>query len=352
MNSLFLVVASILSVPLIAPQISVSAELKADSPTTKKVLHVHLSFDYEYLSPGGGGKRNEGTVWVNEPKPGSLPTGMTHHTYFSKSMGHDVGYCIYLPPGYDREENRRYPVIYDLHGNGGNELHGQLSAEVLQEGILAGKWPPMIMVMPNGGEYTHYQDSFDGKYMAETTIIRELIPHIDATYRTIARREGRCIEGFSMGGKGSISLMVKYPEMFCSLFDQAGNIFHVSELWNPNEPDVYPYNHLGPDKQNSIDNDPYLLLQKNLDKIKGKMRIQIFCGTQDVKHLATIREFHATLQNAEIDHTYMEIEGIAHDLDAMIQRYRGSWFDYHVESLRRSGALPRPGAEADGGRQR
>src|SRR5204863_2595974 len=94
-----------------------AAELKASSPTTKRVVHLHLSFDYEYLTPGGGGKRNETTVWVNEPKPASLPTGMTHHTYFSKSMGHDVGYCIYLPPGYEKADNRRYPVIYDLHGN-------------------------------------------------------------------------------------------------------------------------------------------------------------------------------------------------------------------------------------------
>lgn len=42
----------------------------------------------------------ESTVWVNPPKPGQLPSGVTHHTYFSRSMRHDVGYCIYLPPDY------------------------------------------------------------------------------------------------------------------------------------------------------------------------------------------------------------------------------------------------------------
>src|SRR5579871_5587980 len=67
---------------------------------------------------------NLATKWVNEPKPGSLPPGMTHHIYFSKSMGHDVGYCIYLPPEYESDTKRRYPVIYTLHGAGGNELHG------------------------------------------------------------------------------------------------------------------------------------------------------------------------------------------------------------------------------------
>src|SRR5437764_12824582 len=106
--------------------------------------------------------------------------------------------------------------------------------------------------------------------MAETPSSRELIPHIDATYRTVARREGRCVQGFSMGCKGAVSFAMKFPELFCSLFVQAGNVYHVSELWNPKEPDIYPYNHLGPDRANSVANDPYLLLEKNLDKIKGK----------------------------------------------------------------------------------
>ena len=294
---------------------------------------------------------NADTVWVNEPKPGSLPAGMSHHTYFSKSMNHDVGYCIYLPPGYEKDQNKRYPVIYNLHGAGGNELHGQQSAEVLQEGILAGKWPAMILVMPNGGKHTMYQDSADGKYLGETTVIKELIPHVDQTYRTIADRKGRCIEGFSMGGRGSTSLALKYPEMFCSLFNQAGNVYHVSELWDPNQADAYPYALLGPDKNRSIENDPYLLLQKNLEKIKGKLRIQIFCGTQDGEHLPSVRDFHQALLKTGVDHTYMEIEGLAHQQSKMIDQYKAIWFDYHVESLRRSGALE-PVASPDGGKKR
>jgi len=277
-------------------------------------------------------------VWVNEPKAGSLPTGMTHHTYFSKSMGHDVGYCIYLPPDYEKDATRRYPVIYNLHGAGGNELHGQQSATLLQEGILAGKWPPMILVMPNGGKYTFYKDSYDGKQMGETTIIKELIPHIDQTYRTIAARHGRCIEGFSMGGRGSTRLALKYPEMFCSLFNQAGNVYHISELYNPAEPDKYPNSYLGPDKQRYIDNDAFLLLQKNLDHIKDRLRIQVFCGTKDDGHLPSVREFHEALLKAGVDHTYMEVEGLAHQQSKMIDQYKGIWFDYHVESLRRAAA--------------
>jgi enterochelin esterase-like enzyme len=273
------------------------------------------------------------TTWVNKPEAAALPIGVSHHTYFSKSMGHDVGYCIYLPPGYSQSATLRYPVIYSLHGAGGDETRGLLAAEVLHEGIQLKRWPEMILVFPNGGKTTLYKDSYDGKSMAETTVVKELIPHIDATYRTIADRHGRCIEGFSMGGRGSTRLALKYPDLFCSLFNQAGNVYHVSELFDapPNE-DYRVY--LGPDKQRYLDNDPYLLLSKNLDRIKGKLRIQIFCGTLDDGHLPSIRDFHAALLKAGVDHTYFEIEGLAHERTKMINQFRSIWFDYHVESLR------------------
>ena len=146
----------------------------------------------------GGKIDSEVTTWVNRPSD-ALPAGVTHHTYRSQSMGHDLGYCIYLPPNYANDSTRRYPVIYNLHGAGGDETRGLLAAEVLHEGIQAGRWPEMILVFPNGGKRTHYKDSYDGKSMAETTVIKELIPHVDATYRTIAARHRRCIGGLFHG---------------------------------------------------------------------------------------------------------------------------------------------------------
>src|SRR5579872_1050705 len=76
----------------------------------------------------------EATIWVNNPKPGQLPPGVSHHTYYSESMKRDAGYCLYLPPDY-AAASTRYPAL----------------------------------VMPNGGRMTHYKDSYDGKYMDETT---------------------------------------------------------------------------------------------------------------------------------------------------------------------------------------
>jgi len=272
--------------------------------------------------------------WVNAPKAGAAPpAGVTHKTYRSAAMQCDVGYLVYLPPDYDSSGARRYPVIYNLHGAGGDEWHGFEEAQLLDKGIRSGKWPPMIMVFPNGGRTTYYKDSADGKSLPETTLIRELIPHIDGTYRTIAERKGRAIEGYSMGGRGSTRLAMKYPEMFISLFNQAGNVMHTST-----DPLT---EYMGPDRGRYIDNDSYLLLQKNLSRIKDQMRIQVWCGTKDEDHIITIRQYHQALLASGVDHTYMEIEGLAHKRVEMVKRYEGIWFDYHVESFRRAGALPR-----------
>jgi enterochelin esterase-like enzyme len=282
--------------------------------------------------------RNAKIKWVNAPRPGQLPEGVSHHTFASRALKQEVGYCIYLPPGYAAEPTRRYPVIYNLHGAGGNELHSFTDAKALHDGIVSGRWAPVILVLPNGGSHTFYKDSADGKYPAETLIIRELIPHIDATYRTIASRGGRAIEGFSMGGRGATRLAMKYPELFCSLHNQAGNVLHLADLYDPTKPDQYPNNYLGPDRANYVNNDVFLLVAKNAAAIKAGLRITITCGTRDDGHLPTVREYHAALLQAGIDHTYLEVEGLAHEHDKLVNLYRTSWFDYHAESFRRAAA--------------
>ena len=283
--------------------------------------------------PTDSAARNAGIKWVNEPKPGQLPEGVTHRTFPSKALGRDVGYCIYLPPGYATDAARRHPVIYNLHGAGGNELHSFSSAKALHDGIVAGRWAPMILVLPNGGSHTFYKNSADGKLPAETLIIRELIPHIDTTYRTIASRAGRAIEGFSMGGRGATRLAMKYPELFCSLHNQAGNVIHLLDLYDPKKPNEYPNNYLGPDRTAYVENDVYALINKNAAAIKSGLRIAITCGTRDDGHLKTVRDYHAALLGAGIDHTYLEVEGLAHEHDKLVTMYRTTWFDYHAESF-------------------
>ncbi len=163
--------------------------------------------------------------WVN-PLPDTVHERVSHHTYHSAVMDVDVGYGIYLPPGYEDPSNqdRRYPVVYFLHGGFGNEARMLDPADVdmaslIDARIQSGDVGSMIYVFPNGGAPAHYDY---GDSLAETTFVEELIPLIDTKYRTISSRAGRGIEGFSSGGRGAARDMFRHPELFCSAVPLAG----------------------------------------------------------------------------------------------------------------------------------
>lgn len=126
-------------------------------------------------------------------------------------------YNVYLPAGYD-ESDQRYPVIYLLHGRG-DDMSAWLNAKpALDEMIASGDIPPMIAIMPDVPALeraSYYVDTaYNGGEPVESTFFADLLPHIDATYRTIARREGRLVGGYSMGGFGAIRYAVSHPELF------------------------------------------------------------------------------------------------------------------------------------------
>ena len=156
--------------------------------------------------------------WVNPlPKTG-LPDGVKHGTFKSPSMNVDVGYCIYLPPSYGENPpaGKRFPVVYYLHGGrpGGETKAVKLTTHI-DKAMQKGDVPDMIYVFVNGGKVSHYNTpQFDS--MGEDVFVKELIPHIDATYRTIAKRESRGLEGFSQGGRGTTRIMFRYPDLFSS----------------------------------------------------------------------------------------------------------------------------------------
>jgi endo-1,4-beta-xylanase len=166
--------------------------------------------------------------WVN-PVPAKYKELVKHGTFTSQANNDaEVGYCIYIPPGYDEAMNagKRYPVVYYLHGGRpGGETKSIRMAELFDAAMKAGRVPPMIYVFINGGAMSHY-DFPKLKSFGETAFVKELIPHIDAKYRTIAAREGRGIEGFSQGGRGTGRIMFKYPELFSSAAPMGGGHQH------------------------------------------------------------------------------------------------------------------------------
>src|ERR1035438_5393497 len=93
----------------------------------------------------------------------------------------------------------------------------------------AGKIPEMIVVLVNGMKDSFYNDSPDGKWPVDSVIIKELIPHVDQTYRTIAGREGRAVEGFSMGGYGTAHLGFKHPDVFSVVSIRSGALTDSEE---------------------------------------------------------------------------------------------------------------------------
>ena len=164
-------------------------------------------------------KPNAPFNWANPPSKAYAGLPIQHKTFRSQSMGIDVGYCIYLPPGYDQSElmEIRYPVVYYLHGGRpGSELKSVGLSAFIEKAIRSDRIPPMIYVFINGGPMSHYDYPQIKNGQGESVFIEELIPHVDSTYRTIASRKGRGIEGFSQGGRGTTRIMFRHPELFCS----------------------------------------------------------------------------------------------------------------------------------------
>lgn len=234
--------------------------------------------------------------WVNEPvKP--LPTGVTHHSYRSEAMhGREVGYCVYLPPGYDAEPERRFPVVYWLHGGRGHEVSGVAAvATVADRAIRAGEIPPMIIVFNNGGPAWHYDDPAAGE-LGETTLVRELIPLVDRSYRTVADRRGRAIEGMSMGGRATTRNAFKYADLFCSAAALAAGYGNEQKA-------VEAGKHL--------DNNVFSLARDYAAQSRPRVELLIIAGTRDQNH-PSILAYLDFLRSLAIPFSYLELEGVAH----------------------------------------
>ena len=139
---------------------------------------------------------------------------------------------VYLPPSYDFTE-KRYPVIYVLHGfNGDSNSLTRKMKSAMDRMIFGEKIQEAIAVFVDGsnrfGGSQYLSSPTIGDY--ETYIRRDLVNFIDKQYRTIPHRDSRGITGFSMGGYGSMHLSLKYPEVFGVVVAQAGTYDFTDDL--------------------------------------------------------------------------------------------------------------------------
>jgi len=138
-----------------------------------------------------------------------------HQSFPSSTLERDYHYTIYLPKGYDTS-NRLYPVVYLLHGASGDENDWPVKGKVkptLDRLIAENRIKPMIVVMP-GHKESWWVDG-QGE-QAETVLLKELFPHIEAEFRTVSAREGRAVAGLSAGGYATIRLILRFPELFAA----------------------------------------------------------------------------------------------------------------------------------------
>jgi enterochelin esterase-like enzyme len=134
----------------------------------------------------------------------------------------DRDVIVMLPPSYDKDTSRRYPVVYALHGFfiGAEQWLGEIHAPQTVEGAFARGAKELIVVLPDsktlhdGSMYSSSVTTGDFEHF----IARDVVAHIDAHYRTIPGRLSRGLAGHSMGGYGATRIGMKHADVFGSLY--------------------------------------------------------------------------------------------------------------------------------------
>ncbi|HUF72503.1 MAG TPA: alpha/beta hydrolase-fold protein [Gammaproteobacteria bacterium] len=228
--------------------------------------------------------------------------------YQSESLSKERQAVVYLPPGYD-ESAENYPVLYLLHGAGGDENSWIESgrANVILDNLIAdGALEPLVVVMPHG--YTSRRDMSERRgpdgYKTDmeefaADFINDLIPLVESRYRVVADREHRALAGLSMGGGQSFAIGLRHPELFSSVagFSSAMQIAN-SPAWG------------------GIDMDA--TLAANVDAINELDRLWVGCGTEDRLFDAN-KAFSEQLTEAGAEHVFRVTLG-GHTMDVW-QRY-------------------------------
>jgi len=259
----------------------------------------------------------------------AAPNGTQYKTFRSKVLGCHASYLVWLPPGYE-QGTTRYPVIYWLHGMGANQRGGaSMFVPQAEAAIKEGTLPPCIVISVNGMVRSFYCDSSDGKMPMESVITKDLIPHVDAAYRTLATREGRVIEGYSMGGYGAGHLGFKYPELFGIVVINAGALIDPTLTNIPKDSPMFSV--FGNDNERRVAEHPLTLARKNADKLRAT-HIRIGCGSLDGL-LPRNQELHDLLTQLGIEHEFQIVPDVAHESPKYYRILGTKAFAFHRKSL-------------------
>jgi S-formylglutathione hydrolase FrmB len=258
--------------------------------------------------------------------------------FHSALLRSSVRYCVYLPASYSEADSktRKYPVLYLLHGLGGNEQSIALDGEWtglqdLRREHMVGEF---LVVAPDGWD-TFYVNSRDGKTLYSDFFFHEFIPFVEHTYRVRTERAARGITGFSMGGYGALRMAFAHPELFGSVSSHSGALMRAppqgvsAGASSGNVAAALLANVFGnPIDQKFWDlNSPFVLARKNAAGLL-KMKIYFDCGTEDsYGFYRGASELHETLDSLKIPHEFHLYPG-RHSVSYLLA-HRDASFEFH-----------------------
>ena len=222
----------------------------------------------------------------------------------SAAMKKDVPATVILPDAYGKE-GKHFPVLYLLHGYGGDY---QSWPKIARLDELADQYG-IIVVCPDGGTGSWYFDSpEDPAWRYETFVAKELISGIDGRFPTLPHRESRAIAGFSMGGHGAFFLAFRHPEVYGTAVSFSGGV------------DLRPFpgnweiaKRLGSQEDHPDRWKEYSVITLAETVSPGRLALAIDCGVDDF-FIAVNRNLHTLLLARGVPHDYTERPG-GHTLD-------------------------------------
>lgn len=260
-----------------------------------------------------------------QPKP-ILPATVENYRLNSKLMAREMPYRVIVPVKYKSEKERRYAVVYLLHGLTGHFDNWTNNSKLAE---YAAKYNYLIVTPEgNNGWYSDSGSVATDKY--ESYIVQELIPEIDRNFRTQTDRSQRAVAGLSMGGYGSLKFGLKYPEKFVLVGSFSGALQAASLTEKMLAPtgwkaltDSIVSTFGADDSLTRKANDIFKILREMpVENAKNLPFMYVSCGTEDGL-IATNREFSTLALEKKIPHEFRQLPGV-HDWkfwDAQVKEF-------------------------------
>ena len=319
---------------------------------------IFLSFQVFSTIPAGKEMQSE-AQFAN----GKVLTVKVHSPSIENNLLGDSEFrrvSVYLPPGYDQNSDRNYPVIYmlsDMNGTNEDWFHisgNQLLTEIVDKSIRSGKIKPMIMVFPDGknkfGGCWYTNSPVSGNW--EDFVVNDLVNYIDQNFRTLPFAMSRGIAGKGMGGYGALKLATTNPGVFSAVYslnavvdfetlinqpyiwdnsfktaalatkyptddEFANKLMGMAVAFAPDNTKKSVYGNLPKSENGEISevvyqkwlkHDPLFMIQENLKNLRALKSINIDCSTAE--NIIMLNSRYAEVLNGKrIKHSFTYFEG-------------------------------------------